>query len=87
MSDININVCPYCGKEMQSGNITGDGRTSVRFVPDDAEKGFLPSLERLVGGVGKINAVNYAYMNCGFTIKARFCADCKKMIFDTDLST
>ena len=86
MSDVNSAVCPYCGKEMQSGNITGDGRTSVRFVPDDAEKGFMPSLERLVGGAGKLTAVNYVSLHCAFMIKARFCADCKKMIFDTDLS-
>ena len=71
--------CPFCGKEMQHGILSGDGRSSVTFKPGEKKTGWF---DRLIG-IDKITAAKYTLM--AFTIDADYCPGCKKMIFDTDI--
>ncbi len=72
--------CPYCNQEMQEGIISGDGRSGVYWKTGDKKANFMDML----GGTGKIEAVKYTLAS--FTIDANYCAACKKMIFETDIS-
>ncbi len=72
--------CPYCNQEMQRGIISGDGRSRVYWKAGRKKSGFIDKL----CGRGKIKAANYPLAT--FTIEADYCAACKKMIFETDIS-
>lgn len=72
--------CPYCEKEMEKGVISGDGRSGVYWKAGEKRAGFMDKL----GGEGRLNAVKYSL--AVFEIDAYYCRECKKMIFDTELS-
>ena len=72
-------ICPFCGKEMQQGILSGDGRSNVTFRAGDKMTG---GFDRLIG-IDKITAARYTLTS--FTIDAYYCTDCKKMIFDTEI--
>ncbi len=72
--------CPFCDKEMTKGFISGDGRSGV-YWNDEAEK--ISFVDKIVG-VGKVTAAKYTLTQ--FKIDANYCPDCKKMIFDTEVS-
>lgn len=71
--------CPFCGKEMQKGILSGDGRSAVTWKAGEQKTGFA---ERLLGA-GKLSAAKYTLT--AFSIEAYYCCACKKMIFDTDI--
>ena len=65
---------------MQQGILSGDGRSNVTWKQGSKRSG---ALERMIG-VGKVTAAKLTLTS--FTIDAAYCPDCKKMIFDTDIS-
>lgn len=73
--------CPYCNQEMQKGILSGDGRSGVYWKTGDQKANFMDKL----GGAGKIEAAKYTLTS--FTIEANYCAACKKIIFETDISS
>ena len=73
--------CPYCGKEMQKGILSGDGRSNVCWKAGENKTGFMDSFF----GTGKLTAVKHTLAS--FSIETYFCDQCKKMIFDTDIQT
>ncbi len=73
-------LCPYCGKEMKIGIMSGDGRQGITWKEGEGRAGLIDKLY----GSGKITAAKWKLTQ--FTIEANFCPDCKKMIIDTDVS-
>ena len=73
-------ICPYCKNEMQKGILSGDGRAPVTWK-QGAEKTKL--IDRIVGS-GTVTAARRTLT--AFTIEAFFCPDCRKMVFDTDVT-
>ena len=73
-------LCPYCGKEMKTGLIHGDGRGSIYWKEGTKNKTFTEWL----GGSGKITAVKHKWTF--FRIESHFCSQCRKMIIETDVS-
>ena len=71
--------CPFCGKEMQHGILSGDGRSAVTFKPGEKKTGWF---DRLIG-IDKLTAAKYTLT--AFMIDADYCPGCKKMVFDTDI--
>lgn len=71
--------CPYCGKEMQKGILSGDGRANVTWKAGEKKTG---EFDRLIG-IGKVTAAKHTLTT--FTIEAEYCIYCKKMIFDTEI--
>ena len=72
--------CPFCGKEMQKGILSGDGRSPVTWKQGDRKTGFI---EQMVG-TGTVTAAKRNLVS--FRIEAWYCPDCHKMIFDTDVT-
>lgn len=72
--------CPYCNQEMTDGILSGDGRSSVYFKTGDKKANFGDK----IGGKGKVEAAKYTLAS--FTVEASYCAACKKMIFETEIS-
>ena len=68
--------CPYCKREMTAGSLSGSGSSMFKFVPKDAPRSFF--------GSGKIIR-NARYDLSRFEIKANYCENCRKMIFDAQL--
>ncbi len=76
----NSGICPYCGKDMQKGILSGDGRSKVTWKPGNTKAGFM---DKLVGSC----TVTAARMTLTtFTIEANYCIGCRKMIFDTEIT-
>ncbi|MGN1166591.1 MAG: PF20097 family protein [Lachnospiraceae bacterium] len=73
-------VCPFCGKEMNKGILSGDGRCTVRWKTGDKKAGFMDTLS----DSGRITAAKHTLS--AFTIESYYCPSCKKMIFDTDIT-
>ncbi len=73
-------ICPYCGREMKKGILSGDGRNAVSWKAGDKKVGFL---ERL-NGSGRVTAAEIKLAS--FIIESFFCRPCRKMIFDTDVT-
>lgn len=71
--------CPFCGKEMKKGILSGDGRSKVRWKEGEKKAGVWDALS----SSGSVCAVKYTLAS--FTAEACFCPDCKKLIIDTDI--
>ena len=76
----NTAICPYCGKEMQKGILSGDGRSKVTWKPGNTKAGFMDKL------VGSYTVTATSMTLTTFTIDAYYCPACRKMIFDTDIT-
>lgn len=74
-------VCPFCGKEMEKGILSGDGRSAVRWKAGDKKAGFSDA----IADSGRVTAAKHTV--AAFTIEAYFCPNCKKMIFDTEVTS
>lgn len=72
-------ICPFCGKEMKRGIMSGDGRSRIFWKAGDRKA---KAAERLVG-VGEVSAAKYRLGT--FTMETYYCEVCRKMIFDTDI--
>ena len=72
-------ICPFCGREMQEGILSGDGRSGVVWRVGDKKASFIDKL----GGLGRVTAAKHTLTS--FTIQSYYCDICKKMIFDTDI--
>lgn len=72
-------ICPFCGKEMEKGILSGDGRSRVRWKAGDKKADLCDTLI----DSGRVTAVSYTLAS--FNVESYFCAACKKMIFDTDV--
>ena len=72
-------TCPFCGKEMKHGIMSGDGRSGVFWKAGDRKA----TLADRLMGVGKVSAAKYRLAT--FTMETYYCAACGKMIFDTEI--
>ena len=73
--------CPFWSSEMQSGSIRFDGRSRIKWKPDNGQPvSFWDSL----GGAGRLTEAEYDFWGNG-SIKGDFCPSCKKLIIDTDI--
>ncbi len=74
-------VCPFCGKEMEKGILSGDGRSAVRWKAGDKKAGFSDT----IADQGRVTAAKHTI--AAFTIEADYCSECHKMIFDTEVTS
>ena len=73
--------CPFCRREMDKGILSGDGRSNVRWKAGNKKAGFMDTLSNS----GRVTAAKHTL--AVFTIESYYCSSCKKMIFDTDITT
>ena len=73
-------ICPFCGKEMEKGILSGDGRSPVTWKKGDRKNS---AMDKIVG-TGTVTAARRTLAS--FTIESFFCRECRKMIFDTDVT-
>ena len=66
-------ICPFCGKEMEKGILSGDGRCAVRWKTGDKKANFTDTLV----DSGRVTAAKHTIAY--FTIEAYYCSVCKKM--------
>lgn len=69
--------CPFCTREMQQGVLEGDGRTKLRWLPDDK---LIKWVDRLSSNFGVVADAEYNKMK--FTLKGEYCPACGKFITD-----
>ena len=73
-------ICPFCGKEMRKGVLSGDRRCGVSWKEGDRKA----SLADRIVGACRVTAAKFTPVS--FLIDSWFCPDCGKMIFDTDVA-
>ena len=73
-------LCPYCGREMKAGILSGDGRSPVAWKQGEKKAGLMDAIV----GSGTVTAARRTLTT--FTIESWYCPDCKKMIFDTEVT-
>ena len=73
-------LCPYCGREMKVGILSGDGRSPVTWKQGEKKAGIMDAIV----GSGTVTAARRTLTT--FTIESWYCPDCKKMIFDTEVT-
>ena len=71
-------ICPFCGKEMEKGILSGDGRSPVAWKKGNKRSS---AMDKIVG-TGTVTAARRTLTS--FTIESFFCRECQKMVFDTD---
>ena len=71
--------CPYCEKEMQRGTLSGSSQAPFGWKAEGKKASLFDALM----GNGKLTAANYGPAR--FSVGAYFCADCKKLLIDTDI--
>ena len=72
-------TCPYCGKEMIRGTMSGDARHGLHWKEGAKKTGFVDDLR----GSHTVTAAKCGFLL--FKLESHFCPDCKKMIIDTDV--
>lgn len=77
--------CPYCSKVMQAGLIRFDGRSLMRWIPQDASRSRSQTFWDALGGVGELTAAQCNPFSHG-KLPGHFCPSCKKLIIDTDVT-
>ena len=81
--------CPYCGGEMQHGQITGSKVLRLSPPAEPPKNLHRIGLEDGGNGVKKAGLVgeilDVPYAGLALWIPADYCQACKKMIFDTDI--
>lgn len=66
--------CPFCGKEMEQGALSGDGRRWL-YWETDKPRGMLDKL----AGKGRVQAETFWGE---FRLKGEYCPACGKMVLD-----
>lgn len=72
--------CPFCGKEMQQGTLSGDGRSALCWETDK-KLGFFDRL----GGKGTVETERTVWGK--FRIQGEYCPACEKLIFSARIRT
>lgn len=67
-------ICPFCGKEMEQGALSGDGRSNVWW-----ETGEKRSVRDLLAGKGMVELKRTRWGK--FVLEGEYCPACEKMIF------
>ena len=73
-------TCPFCGKQMEAGILSGDGRSPVTWKQGNKKAGLMD----IISGAGTVTAAKRTLT--AFTIETRYCPDCRRMIFETDVT-
>jgi len=73
-------TCPCCGREMKAGILSGDGRSPVTWKQGEKKAGLMDAIV----GSGTVTAARRTLTT--FTVESWYCPDCKKMIFDTEVT-
>ena len=74
--------CPFCGEEMQSGKLIGDGRDSLLWRTGDKKRDFFDWLS----GKDTFVPENVERTLTKFKIISDYCPKCEKLIIDTKMS-
>lgn len=74
--------CPYCGRPMERGILSGDGRSAVYWKAGNDRARLFDRLN----GIGRVTNIKTPAFGVFFTVPADYCARCKKIIFDADIS-
>ena len=75
--------CPYCGKPMEEGILTGSAKTCLRFRTEaDARKKGMDRVWDAIDGKGLL--IDDSPW-CTYKIPACYCKNCQKMILDAKL--
>lgn len=78
-------VCPYCGKEMESGviNVSNGAKSPISWLPQEVilNKTFMPVTKK---GTEKLGGIALPVKNTFMLphIDAYICKDCRKIIID-----
>lgn len=74
--------CPYCGKQMQRGEILSDPRMRISWIPENRfNKSFMDKLWS--ADMHRLKNVTY---RSGAWIPGNYCSSCKKLIIDTEIT-
>ena len=73
-------TCPFCGKEMKKGILSGDGRQGLHWKEGEKRANIMDTLGGACALTAKMGGLSV------FTLESHFCPDCKKMIIDTDVT-
>ena len=74
--------CPYCDNEMQRGELCGDSRSRVSWIPENPyNKTYMDKV--FSADIHRVKNVTYRAM---FWIPADYCKQCGKMIIETDIT-
>lgn len=73
-------ICPWCGREMQVGELTCDGRRNLRFHPEGVKLTF----GDMLCGIGLLTAARTKWMVIHLPV--HYCDHCKKMVVETEVT-
>lgn len=74
--------CPYCGAAMQHGEIFGDPRRKLSWIPQSRYS--QTRMDKILSAdMHRLTQVTY---KGGSWVEADFCKACKKMIIETDIT-
>jgi len=73
-------ICPYCGQEMDDGEVMSNGPCALYWLPSDPERRALA----FRGGRGLLKNVVSGNL-VQISIKGNYCPACKKLIIDTEI--
>ena len=81
-------LCPYCGKEMIHGNLTGNKMLRLMPDPETPKKVHhysrnLPPSQYENGLEGIL--LDVPYTGLALWVPADYCRECKKVIFDAEI--
>ena len=72
--------CPYCEKEMKSGNIKTEGANGLFFLPDDQKYGIFPTKDGVEKKGGVVLDGPYITRFHNNTVAAHLCNECRKIV-------
>ncbi len=73
--------CPYCSKEMKSGNIINDSRVPLRWKAENEKLSVIDYMFTDKGALEPVDKNFYAQY------PAFYCDECKKIIMDAEPKT
>ena len=73
-------ICPYCGQEMDDGEVMSNGPCALYWLPSDPERRALA----FRGGRGLLKNVVSGNL-VQISIKGNYCHTCRKLISPTEI--
>ena len=73
-------ICPYCGQEMDDGEVMSNGPCALYWLPSDPERRALA----FRGGRGLLKSVVSRNL-VQISIKGNYCHNCRKLIIPTEI--